>query len=312
LIAGSRIADARKTVREMWTTLDSFARARLTLRAAKRGERIRCYGRLLVEGSSAIEIGERVVFLNGMLPTELRSEKGGEIVIGARTIFNYGVSLVARRSIRIGERCMFGSLVQIRDDDGRRSAPVVIGNDVWVAHGALLEPGAVVGDGSVVAAGAVVTTTVPPRMLAFGNPARFFPLEATDESLAAADAQNQRPSYVRLATDQAASRAMPEMDGAQDDSLSRPSREEVRLAIITWLDDTRLFGDAVHLIASDAMSLREVGLLDSLGLVELVLMLEHRFGITIDRALASQPGHQTMNHFLDLVATSPRLSGTAS
>jgi maltose O-acetyltransferase len=52
----------------------------------------------------------------------------------------------------------------------------VLGDDVWVAHGALIEPGVTIGDGAVVSAGAVVTSDVPPRTLAIGNPARVMPL----------------------------------------------------------------------------------------------------------------------------------------
>ena len=41
------------------------------LRHTRRGKRIRCYGRVLVEGGAGIVIADRVVFLKGMLPTEM-------------------------------------------------------------------------------------------------------------------------------------------------------------------------------------------------------------------------------------------------
>jgi hypothetical protein len=46
-----------------------------------------------------------------------------------------------RRGARVRERCMLGSLVDVRDDDGRRVEPVHIGDDVWIAYGAVVEPG---------------------------------------------------------------------------------------------------------------------------------------------------------------------------
>jgi acetyltransferase-like isoleucine patch superfamily enzyme len=51
-------------------------------------------------------------------------------------------------------------------------APVVVEDDVWVGACAILLPGVRVGQGSVIGAGAVVTTGIPPRVLAVGNPAR--------------------------------------------------------------------------------------------------------------------------------------------
>jgi acetyltransferase-like isoleucine patch superfamily enzyme len=55
--------------------------------------------------------------------------------------------------------------------------PIVLGDDVWVAHGAIIGPGVTIGEGSVVAAGSVVLSDVPPRSLAIGNPARAVSLD---------------------------------------------------------------------------------------------------------------------------------------
>jgi maltose O-acetyltransferase len=258
------------------------------LRNTQRGKRIRCYGRVLVEGGSGITVSDRVVFLKGMLPTELRCAPGAELVIGTQTLFNYGVSVVAQHNIRVGKRCRIGSLVQIRDDDGRRAAPVVIGDDVWLAHGVLVEPGVVIGDGAVVAAGAVVSASIPPRMLAFGNPVRIFPLEGSGAGHADWGGGANGGTETGIPLQAVEPRAT-------------PSRDVVRAAIIDWLDDTRHFGEAASLLTSDSVSLREAGLLDSLGLVELVLMLEGRFGVQIDRELVARTDHQSMKTFVDVV-----------
>jgi serine acetyltransferase len=85
-------------------------------------------------------------------------------------------SLAKRNSIRIGDRTMFGSMVRVCDRGKAAAQPVVIGDDVWVAHGAIIEPGVTIGSGSVVAAGSVVSCDVPPRSLAIGNPARCLSL----------------------------------------------------------------------------------------------------------------------------------------
>ncbi len=76
----------------------------------------------------------------------------------------------------IGARCRFGSMVYISDTGRNGSRGVVVEDDVWLAHGAIIEPGVRVGAGSVVSAGSVVTSDVPPASMAVGNPARSLPL----------------------------------------------------------------------------------------------------------------------------------------
>ncbi len=53
-----------------------------------------------------------------------------------------------------------------------QSAPVRIGNDVWIGARCILLPGVTVHDGAVVAAGAVVTRDVPEDAIVGGVPAR--------------------------------------------------------------------------------------------------------------------------------------------
>jgi len=49
---------------------------------------------------------------------------------------------------------------------------LVVENDVWLGHDALLMPGVRVGNGAIVATRAVVTKDVPPYAIVAGNPAR--------------------------------------------------------------------------------------------------------------------------------------------
>lgn len=60
------------------------------------------------------------------------------------------------------------------DDDSvvawRREQRVVIGNDVWLGHNAVIMGGVTIGDGAVVGAGAVVTHDVAPTTLSRGSP----------------------------------------------------------------------------------------------------------------------------------------------
>ncbi|GAB1575764.1 DapH/DapD/GlmU-related protein [Bordetella petrii] len=54
----------------------------------------------------------------------------------------------------------------------RRGDRIVIGNDVWIGHGAIVLPGVEIGDGAVLAAGAVVSRDVAPYTIVAGVPAR--------------------------------------------------------------------------------------------------------------------------------------------
>jgi acetyltransferase-like isoleucine patch superfamily enzyme len=49
----------------------------------------------------------------------------------------------------------------------------IIGNDVWIGHGAFIKPGIQIGDGSVIAAASVITKDVEPYSIMGGNPAKL-------------------------------------------------------------------------------------------------------------------------------------------
>ena len=53
-----------------------------------------------------------------------------------------------------------------------QTAPVVIGNHVWIGGGAILLPGVTIGDNVVIGAGSVVTRDIPANTVACGSPCR--------------------------------------------------------------------------------------------------------------------------------------------
>ena len=53
-----------------------------------------------------------------------------------------------------------------------RTAPVVIGDNVWIGGGAVILPGVTIGDNVVIGAGSVVTKNIPSNTVACGNPCR--------------------------------------------------------------------------------------------------------------------------------------------
>lgn len=53
-----------------------------------------------------------------------------------------------------------------------QTAPVIMGNQVWIGGGAILLPGVTIGDNVVIGAGSVVTGDIPDNVIAYGNPCR--------------------------------------------------------------------------------------------------------------------------------------------
>jgi acetyltransferase-like isoleucine patch superfamily enzyme len=123
--------------------------------------------------------------------------QNGRCRIGDYTLLN-GALVMAEESIEIGSYCLISWNVGIADSDfhplapaarlvdaqalapfleGRpprpklKTAPVIIGNNVWIGMNAIVLKGTTIGDNSVVAAGSVVTKSIPPNTVVAGNPA---------------------------------------------------------------------------------------------------------------------------------------------
>lgn len=53
-----------------------------------------------------------------------------------------------------------------------QTAPVIIGDNVWIGGGAVILPGVIIGDNVVIGAASVVTKDIPSNTIAYGNPCR--------------------------------------------------------------------------------------------------------------------------------------------
>ena len=152
--------------------LTAWLRAFLLFRREERSRGIRVRGRLRVERGGTLRVGPRVTFLRGMIPALVAARPGAVLSIGEQCSFNYGVTLDASAGITLGAQCRLGSMVVLRDDDGEKRAPIVLGDRVWLAHGVIVKPGVHIGSDAVVSAGSVVTKDVPDGAFVAGNPAR--------------------------------------------------------------------------------------------------------------------------------------------
>ena len=54
----------------------------------------------------------------------------------------------------------------------RKGRLIIVGNDVWIGHNAIIMPGLKIGNGAVIGAGAVVTKDVEPYTIVAGVPAK--------------------------------------------------------------------------------------------------------------------------------------------
>ena len=142
---------------------------------------VSCDGRLPVLYSGGdIKIGERLALRGPLLACELGAEPGASLEIGDRVFINQGAIVVASERIEIGNDTLVGEFSAIYDSNHHgldpahpaRSAPVVIGSNVWLCRGAVVLPGSKIGDHTVVAANSVVRGELPPCVLAAGNPAQ--------------------------------------------------------------------------------------------------------------------------------------------
>jgi carbonic anhydrase/acetyltransferase-like protein (isoleucine patch superfamily) len=132
---------------------------------------VQCDGRL--------EIGERTWLRTEYGPSYFTVFPGARISIGARALINSAM-FHSKCEITTGEDCLFGFGTRVLDADlhpldsrtPERTAPVRIGNRVWLGSDVTVLRGVTIGDDTVVGARSVVTRDLPARVLAVGCPAR--------------------------------------------------------------------------------------------------------------------------------------------
>ncbi len=139
------------------------------------------YGRLLsLHVPCRVKIGRRCHLGDS---TYFATSLTSRIEMGDDVTINLGCVLVAVEHIAIGDRVAIAEYVSIRDQEHRfaagfgvrgqgfTTAPVEIGDNVWIGRGAYIGPGSQIGENSIVGAGSVVRGVFPPGVLIAGAPA---------------------------------------------------------------------------------------------------------------------------------------------
>ena len=142
---------------------------------------VRLRGRVQLSGCGEVVLGEGVSLNGTLVPIEMVTYTSGRIEIGNHTFINYGSSIAARASVKIGSYCHLGHYTFVMDNDQHdvvrhtelpQSDPVIIEDHVWIGSKSVILPGVRIGSRAVIGAGSIVTKDIPPRCVAAGNPAR--------------------------------------------------------------------------------------------------------------------------------------------
>lgn len=125
-------------------------------------------GTLQIDGSNFIKTTSDIQIFRGAL---LRFGPGAT---------NMGLKIVCSEKIWIGDNTRIGRDVWIRDNNGghtviqagyKDTAPVIIGDNVWICSNVSIMKGVTIGDGAIISANSVVTSNVPAHSIVSGNPA---------------------------------------------------------------------------------------------------------------------------------------------
>lgn len=119
--------------------------------------------------SVGVRMGENVV-IYGMASRMFGSEPW-MITLGSNVYLTAGVTFITHDG---------GTLILRKEvPDLEWTAPIVVGNDVYIGIRTIILPGVTIGNRCIIGAGSVVTKSIPDNSVAAGVPARV--LKTTDE-----------------------------------------------------------------------------------------------------------------------------------
>jgi acetyltransferase-like isoleucine patch superfamily enzyme len=178
-----------RSFRKRWLSAVFYLR-NLDGRVRKDG-RLWLYVPLLCDGAGSVSLSAGIGVGYGPAPMlgdgTVRLQARGvdaRIEVGEGTWFSNNVQVIAEESVTIGEHCLIGDAVLILDSDfhnlsaaGRHtlpglSAPIILEDNVFIGSRVIILKGVTIGKDSVIGAGSVVVRSIPPGVVAAGNPAK--------------------------------------------------------------------------------------------------------------------------------------------
>lgn len=167
-------------VKDLFQGAYKMSYAKYRLKGATVGSMVSVNGNLLLENKGKIVIGDHTKIWSKIERTKIFVGKEGRLEIGKNTFIN-GAHISASVQVSIGNYVDIAPYVIIIDDDFHEvndhhaagvKAPIIIGNNVWIATRAIILKGVSIGEGAIVASGAVVTKDVAPYTVVAGVPAK--------------------------------------------------------------------------------------------------------------------------------------------
>lgn len=172
-----------------------FNRLLFRLKGVTFGQNMTIMGKVSVIGRGEITIGDDFYMTSGDHVNPISSNLQGafftdnsdaKINIGS----NVGMSstrMWISKELTIGNNVKIGACVLLIDTDshpidyklrrtsneGVKSAPIVIEDDVWIGAHSIVLKGVTIGARSIIGAGSVVTKSIPADCIAAGNPAKI-------------------------------------------------------------------------------------------------------------------------------------------
>ena len=135
---------------------------------------------IYIQGKGKISCKGRII-----VNDDVMIQTKGKLIIGEQFGINSYSRIVAHEKIEIGNNVTIGQMVSILDHDhhyemknqnlqldGYDTAPVKIGNNVWIGDKATILKGVTIGNNVVVGANTLVNKDIPDNSVAGGVPVR--------------------------------------------------------------------------------------------------------------------------------------------
>ena len=149
-----------------WRKLDRF---RFLVAVGDNAARARIVQQLWAKGGRSLS----VVHPSAVIAPSVRLGTGTLVCAGAvlNPDVEIGENVIVNTSASVDHDCVVGANVHICPGV-RLAGGVVIGSGSMLGLGVVVLPGVTIGEGCVVGAGSVVNRSLPPHIVAYGNPAR--------------------------------------------------------------------------------------------------------------------------------------------
>ena len=118
-----------------------------------------------------------------LIESPFTCDYGFNVYWGENAYANFNCVFLDSAPIHIGANVMLAPGVMLltvnhplkykeRNTGYEYAKPIVVGDNVWIGGGAIVNPGVTIGQNSVIGSGSVVTKDIPANVVAVGNPCR--------------------------------------------------------------------------------------------------------------------------------------------